>query len=226
MLMLHLIRHGETNWNAERRVQGQSDSVLNSKGQAQAAELRPLIDSLNISAVYSSSNVRTMQTAEILAANLEHEITPVDGLREIRLGEWETQLWEELAEQYPQKVDQFRNHPADFSLEGAETFQQLAERGKAALESIIMEELGAHHSDPHTDDAIDNDVSEKQILVVSHGAILKATLSLYAGVSMSGMWDAPDLTNCSHSILRADADGHRYVERIGGFDPVDVGWPC
>ena len=69
-MKLHLIRHGQTNWNAEKRVQGQSESELDAIGPQQAEGRRPTIESLGIGAVYSSTSLRTRQTTDILAANI------------------------------------------------------------------------------------------------------------------------------------------------------------
>ena len=67
MLQLHLVRHGQTNFNAQRKIQGQYDSVLDETGHQQAEQLRPDIESLHITAVYSSSNLRARQTTFTIA---------------------------------------------------------------------------------------------------------------------------------------------------------------
>ena len=74
MLTLHFFRHGQTNFNAEKRVQGQFDSVLTELGIEQAIDTRPLVEQLSLSAVYTSTNVRARHTAQILTKNLTLDI--------------------------------------------------------------------------------------------------------------------------------------------------------
>jgi len=205
MTILHLIRHGQTNWNAEGRVQGQSDSQLDATGREQATALRPLIETLSINAIYSSSSLRTRQTTDILAQNLALETNLRDDLREIQLGPWETQLWEDIYQQDPQDVDLFRNNPAEFSRPGCETFAQLRDRGVQALKSIAASE------------------SDANVLVVSHGALLKATLSHFAGVPLSELRNIPAFDNCSRSVLTFDDDSHTVVS-VGGTAFAETAW--
>lgn len=210
MMNLHLIRHGETDWNKERRVQGQSESNLNETGRAQASALQDTILALNPSAVHVSSAVRTRQTAELLTANIDVPHQFRDDLREIHLGPWETRLWDEVEAEAPLDVDNFRNQPHLFSLEGAESFQQLQDRGVSAIEAIIASEIANEHAG--------------QILVVSHGAILKALLLHYAGVDLSRQWSGAELYNCAQSVLRADKTGKREVVSIAGVAQKDIHW--
>ena len=191
MLTLHLFRHGQTNFNAEGRVQGQFDSVLTEDGIAQAEAVRPVVESLELQAAYASSNVRARHTAEIMTENLSLDLMLRDDLKEIAMGEMEQILYADLAETHAEHVTAFRQRPAEYKLEGAETFQQVQDRGVSAVEDIISEEKSG------------------SVLIVAHGAILKTIFAHYAGVDLNDIWTAPSLHNCCHSILEARADGSR-----------------
>lgn len=210
MLTLHLIRHGQTNYNAERRVQGQFDSVLTETGMQQAEELRPLVETLRLTAIYASSNVRAKHTAEIMTAGLPLEIECRDNLREIFMGPWQHRLWSDVAEKDPEQFTFFMSEPDRFYTEGAETFEELQSRGVAAVEEIISAEFSP--------------VSQGNVLIVSHGAILKAILGHYAEVPLREIWAEPHLLNCSHSVVEVNRDGERRVTSISGESLEGTVW--
>ena len=193
MLTLHLFRHGETNFNAEGRVQGQFDSILTENGIAQAEAVRPAVEALQPQSAYSSSNVRARHTAEIITRNLSLDLTLRDDLKEIGMGPMEQILYAELAETHAEHVAAFRERPAEYQLDGAETFQQVQDRGVAAIEDIISAEQSG------------------SVLIVAHGAILKTIFAHYAGVPLNDIWAAPSLHNCCHNIIEVGADGSRRV---------------
>ena len=191
MLTLHLFRHGQTNFNAEGRVQGQFDSILTKDGIAQAEAARPIVEAIQPTAAYASSNVRARHTAEIMTQNLPLDLNLRDDLKEIAMGEMEQLLYADLASTHAEHVAAFRERPADYKLAGAETFQQVQDRGVAAVEDIIAAE------------------QRGSVLIVAHGAILKTVFAHYAGVDLNDLWTAPSLHNCCHSIMEIGADGSR-----------------
>lgn len=206
MLTLHLVRHGQTDFNAEGRVQGQFDSRLDEVGKQQAQFLQMPISMIGITAAYTSSNLRAVETAEILTEGLQLPLHRTDELREIFMGPWQQRLWSEVAEENQEQFANFMTSPDRFSLEGAESFVELRERGVRAIESIIATE------------------SEGEVLVVSHGAILKAIVSHYANVDLARMWEDPSLKNCSHSTMLCDAQGKREILTLAGTDTAGTIW--
>lgn len=187
-MRLHLIRHGQTDWNAIRRVQGQADSQLNELGQQQARELATALTNCPVQHVYCSSSLRTRQTAELLFAHRRLPISFHDGLREIFLGPWEGRLYSEIEQLEPEQFHNFFNAPHNFQLPGAENYQDLQQRAVIELQKILA---------LHTDE---------DIAVVSHGALLKSLLTHLENKPLAQLWDPPLLPNCSHSIVELDKD--------------------
>jgi broad specificity phosphatase PhoE len=87
--MLILVRHGETDWNAEGRLQGHSDRPLNDYGRRQSAQLAERLADDGISAVYASDLARARETAEIVGTRLGIAVTVDPDLREKNWGSWE-----------------------------------------------------------------------------------------------------------------------------------------
>lgn len=180
---LHLFRHGQTNWNAERRVQGQSESQLDEQGQQQARALGERIRHLDFDQIYCSSSERTRQTAALAFAERDQDIIYLDSLREIRMGPWEGRLYDEIAESEPDSFRHFWQEPHLYDVDGAETFLQLQERALNAIEEF---------SERHTGE---------RVALVSHGALIKSVLCRIAEQPLCDLWAPPKMHNCAHSII-------------------------
>lgn len=186
---IHLFRHGQTDWNAERRVQGQSESRLTELGIEQAKALRSRIEHLPFDHVFCSSSLRTRQTAEHAFAHWSHTINYMDSFREIDLGPWEGKLYAEIEVEQPDSYRHFWEAPHLFQVTGAETFAQLQQRGLSALLQIKSELKDGH------------------IAIVSHGALIKSLLCHFQNQPLSKLWAPPAMHNCAHSIVKLQEDG-------------------
>jgi len=187
-MRLHLIRHGETNWNAERRVQGQSESRLSDNGIEQARALGGRIGAIAFDAVYCSSSRRTRETVQNCLPRDKYRITYQDQLREIFMGPWEGRLYDEIAGAETESFHHFWHEPHKFRVDGAETFLDLQQRALAAITAIA-----AQHRN-------------REIAMVSHGAFIKSVLCHAAGRPISELWAPPPLHNCAHSIIELNKD--------------------
>jgi broad specificity phosphatase PhoE len=145
-----LARHGETDWNAERRVQGHTDRPLNEAGIAQAQALADELEGERIDAVYASDLARALDTARAVAMPRGLSVVPVHELRERSFGTWEGLLDEEILGRFPEA----HNGPWGDD----ETPEELDKRVIDALTDIA-----ARHP-------------QGQVLVVSHGGPLRAVL--------------------------------------------------
>jgi broad specificity phosphatase PhoE len=151
-----LARHGESDWNVERRVQGHADRPLTPTGLAQARELVEALADEPLDAVYSSDLSRAYETARIVAQPRGLTVIALPELRERHFGTWEGLTDDEVLQRFPHA-----GTGADWG--DAETSEQLAERVQEALR-----EIAARHEDG-------------RVLVVTHGGPLRALLRWCAG---------------------------------------------
>ncbi len=143
-----LVRHGETDWNLERRVQGHSDRPLNDTGRRQAIELASALADEPVDAVYASDLVRAHETARILAERKGLGVTVIPELREKDFGTWEGLTDREILERFPEA----RSGPWG----DGETHDDMAGRVVEALRRIAESHPGG------------------RVLVVAHGGPLRA----------------------------------------------------
>ena len=177
MTELYLVRHGETDWNRERRFQGHADQPLNDAGREQARELAERLAGEQIDAVYSSDLRRARETAEILAAQLDAEVVALRELREIDVGSWQGLSWPEIEELHPDGAERWRRDGHGW--ESGETYEQLGERIVRALG-----EIAARHP-------------RQRVLVVGHGGTVRATRAFVEGVSVvESRGRSPAIGNC------------------------------
>lgn len=223
-MLLHIVRHGQTNWNAEGRIQGQLDSELDDLGIEQACQRGKDFTKNQFSAIYSSSSLRTRQTTEHLLDNLVSDRTSnnsvdlkasvlyMDELREVCLGVWEGHLWIDIQAAYPDMVEAQRTASDKFVVEGAETALQTQQRGVKAIESIIKRQEDA----AHFDDA-------NELLIVSHGAIMKRIFAYYLDIPLASVHALPQLPNCAHCIIEVK-EQQRKVIQIAGVLTEETEW--
>ena len=152
--MLWLIRHGETSWNAEGRVQGQTDVPLSEVGHAQARAVAILLAGRNFGALYSSDLQRVTQTAQPVAAALGVAIRIEPMLRERHYGMFETMTYAEVKVRYPQEYARFRAHDPEFDFRGGEGLRAFFERAVACLSGIAARHAG------------------QDVLIFTHGGVL------------------------------------------------------
>jgi broad specificity phosphatase PhoE len=157
MTALFVARHGQTDWNLERRWQGWADPPLNATGRAQAAELGETLAGREITRVVSSDLRRALETAEIAGARLGVAVEIDPGLREVDVGEWSGLTSAEVEARYPEGFERRRRGLTGW-VEGEE-HGTMAERVLAALLDIAGRNPG------------------DRVLVVTHGGPLRVVLT-------------------------------------------------
>ncbi|NQU21597.1 MAG: histidine phosphatase family protein [Candidatus Nealsonbacteria bacterium] len=162
-MLIHCVRHGESSYNAEGRIQGQSDPALSELGRRQGEAVAEALAQLPIDAVYSSPLRRAMQTARPLADALQLEVRTDDRLMEVHAGDFQDQLRTDLEALRPEEMARWRSGDPDFALPGGETRRHLMQRGLEVFQQIA-------------------DNAHKQVVVVTHGGLLAAALKALLGV--------------------------------------------
>jgi 2,3-bisphosphoglycerate-dependent phosphoglycerate mutase len=164
-LTIHLVRHGETDWNAESRLQGWSDIPLNQTGLAQAQVTAACLASRPIARVVSSDLTRAQQTAEPIATGVGLEVAVEPALRERRYGVAEGQTHSELLLEFGDQLDQHWADP-DFSFEGGETRRDVYIRLSEFLRTLLAEPAAG------------------ELVLVSHGGALRAARGFLEGIPL------------------------------------------
>ena len=183
MTLFTLLRHGQTDWNLQGRIQGSTDIPLNDTGRRQAAEAAERLTGTRFDHVYTSPLSRAVETAAIVAATLDLSDPLITaGMREHEFGEAEGMLWEAY-------VDRFGGHRDD--VPGAETVRQLTDRALASLARIDL--AARRRSAPR----------EESVLVATHGGVIRALLEHASG----GTLPAPGTTLENGSVHRFAMDG-------------------
>ncbi|MEI6915853.1 MAG: histidine phosphatase family protein, partial [Armatimonadota bacterium] len=141
---LTLVRHGESQWNAGRRIQGQLESDLSPLGRMQARALRRLLDKENFAAVFSSDLVRAADTALLATGWPPDEIDVTPDLREISFGHWQGLSPEEVHELWPNEWEAFRKDPINCRPESGESIEQLQQRLRRCTAMWHKEYPGMH----------------------------------------------------------------------------------
>jgi 2,3-bisphosphoglycerate-dependent phosphoglycerate mutase len=200
---LLLVRHGQSTWNHEHRIQGQLDPPLSDEGRRQAGQLGRRLAGRELAGFYCSDLKRAFQTAMSIGEVLGVEPTPVPELREIYLGEWEGLRTEELAIRFPEQWASWTEAP-DWDLvpggEGATAFEA---RVDSALESIFQ-----HHD-------------EGEVLVVTHGGVIQIALHHVVGRPGRGIF-AFRIQNASISVIEK-RNGRLVVGGVNDVGHLEVG---
>ncbi|WP_410016478.1 2,3-diphosphoglycerate-dependent phosphoglycerate mutase GpmB [Sodalis sp. C49] len=164
MLQVYLVRHGETEWNALRRIQGQSDSALTAKGQRQAQQVAERVQRMGITHIISSDLGRTRHTADIIARACGCDVRPDPRLRELDMGVLEMRDIDTLTPEEESWRKQLVNGTPDGRIPKGESMTELAQRMHAALDSCRELPAGSRP------------------LLVSHGMALGCLISTVLGL--------------------------------------------
>lgn len=146
MIRLYLVRHGETTYNAEGRVQGHEDPPLTQLGVRQAQAVADRLAVERIDAVCSSDLARASRTAEIVAARHGLAVSTTPLLREANLGVVQGLTRQQIEERFPQVRHEWRRGLTTARPPGAETIQQVIDRCRTFLDGLLAEtadEFGA-----------------------------------------------------------------------------------
>jgi probable phosphoglycerate mutase len=203
------VRHGQSTWNREHRIQGQLDPPLSDDGRRQAAQLSRRLAGRRFAALYSSDLKRAAETAAAIGGAIGLTPTPMVELREIYLGDWEGLRTEELAARFPEAWASWAEEPDWDLVPGGEGSAAFEARVEAALDSIFQR----HH--------------EGDILAVTHGGVIQ--IALHHAVGRPGRGIFPfRIQNASLSVIErrngrlvvsgVNDIGHLELQSTGGLE--------
>ena len=195
MTTILLARHGETDWNNQRRWQGHADQPLNDIGREQARALAETLAGRAIDVVYSSDLVRAHETALIVAERLGLPVQVDVGLREVDVGDWSGRAHSEVEEIDPEGFRRWREGGKGWY--GGEIYEQMGERVIATVLRLAKAHPG------------------ETVLIVSHGGSIRACRAHASGLTYAGSHMSPvgGMANCEVAELHV-ANG-RLAEAAG-----------
>lgn len=156
---LFLIRHGQTDGNAQGRYQGSMDTELTETGVFQANQAKQYLSNVKLSAIYSSPLKRTVKTAKIIAEGTGLDIKIYKDLRELNFGKWEGLKFEEINAKYRQDYQDWLSDPYRNPPTGGESFGVLINRAKESVKKIVAENPDG-----------------SSVAVVTHGGVILALI--------------------------------------------------
>ncbi len=191
---LVVVRHGETTWNAEMRMQGQLDTALSARGRRQAQQVAQALAEEDFDAVYSSDLERAFDTATAIAAPHGLPIVKDRELRERSFGVFQGSTYAEIDLRWPLEAPRWRRHDPDFAPDGGETVHDFCARAVAAVARIAARHGGG------------------SIVIATHGGVLDC---LYRAARRIGL-DAPRTWELGNATI------NRLLWTPRGFNVV--GW--
>jgi broad specificity phosphatase PhoE len=195
----YIVRHGETVWNTEHRMQGHGDSPLTEKGKQEIAELEKVFHEIHFDHVFSSDLFRTQHTAKLLTIRKKLAINTTALLRERFHGIHEGKIWEEYVAENKALIDEYEalseQEQTTFSYDGGiETTESMIQRLLEFLRETAVTYTG------------------KTLLVVSHGGILRALLQHLGKPTMPGHGK---VQNLAYIQLLSNGDEFEIVKTEG-----------
>lgn len=176
MTRIYLVRHAEAEGNLYRIAHGHYNGLITARGYKQIEVLRRRFEHIPIDAVYSSDLFRTRTTAKAVYLPRGLVLHTDPNLREVNMGVWEGQTWQQLRMEDEERIVDFNRHLDRWQVPGGETAQQVLDRFIPALTRIAQENDG------------------KTVAVFSHGAALRIVLGTLEGRPLSELGSTPTAT--------------------------------
>lgn len=183
---IYLTRHGETDWNEKKIIQGHSDIPLNAKGEMQAQKLGKQFKNIHFEAVFSSDLVRAKRTAEIITLEKKLAVITTKALRERMFGRFEGKHIDELRKTFGELL-LVEKHDSE-----VESDDQILLRLNPFLREVAIA------------------YPEKNVLMISHGGVMRALLE-HIGYEIPDYSDRP-MKNTGYLIIESDGVGFEIKE--------------
>lgn len=180
---IYIVRHGETMWNAEGRIQGHTDVELTERGKEQARATARRLTGIRFEAAYSSDMSRTRDTAQIILGERDTPLQSVPELREYNKGVFEGLTPEEYRQRHPDLYQASLVNDPDFAPPGGETIRQCQARLAGFIEMV---------RERHT---------HEDVLVVGHGGSLRSGIVALLELPLEANWKFV-MHNCALSVIR------------------------
>ena len=210
-MLLYLIRHGETDWNKTRRLQGKTDIPLNDFGRHLALETAPALKDIPFDLAFTSPLVRASETARLVLGDRTIPIVEDERIEEMCFGPYEGLRCKGPEIEIPDpEFDNFFRAPDQYHApEGGETFEAFSERLEDFLTELYTKE----------------EYKDKTILISTHGAALCGILRLIKGYDIAHFWGDGVHKNCAvTSVLVKDGKAEILSENVTYYKDEVKNW--
>ena len=186
MTRIYLVRHGETDWNRDRRLQGILDVGLNKVGITQGRRIAKRFSGLRALKVYTSPLRRALRTSTLLQGHGRHCPMMIEPrLREIDHGAWTGMTMDRIACDFPEEFESWQSRPDHVRPRGGESLQEAYRRATGFLHDFTKTSMGS------------------DVLIVSHGVINALLVCAAWGAPPARLWDFPQ-PNADVTVLRVE----------------------
>ena len=211
MRRCYLVRHAQTPWNLDNRIQGHSDLPLSPVGEEQAKRVAAFLASCHLRGIFTSALVRSQQTAAAIARGNGHGVEPIieRDLAEMHLGAWEGLTPAEVDARFQGAYQQWTQRPSSVSIPGAEPLSSFRQRVRQVMERIATS------------------FDEGEYVVVSHGGVIAAILADALGADYDALLRRLRLDNAGVTALDFSARSPHvlWINATGHLDASATGVP-
>lgn len=186
MTTIYITRHGETEWNRQRRFQGTLNSELTEKGILAAELLSERIADIELDYIIASPIKRAYHTAEIVRGQKDIEIIKMEGFKEINLGDFEGRNYDEINEVFAHELKAIEDNPFANRYPNGENLMEFYERVEESFKEVIEKYKG------------------KKTLIVAHGGTIKCMESYFRNIKINRDWMHGVVSNCSLTCVEID----------------------
>jgi len=207
---IYLIRHGQTEWNKEKRFRGAFDVPLNDQGREEAACAAGALRDISLMRIYASPLSRAMETAQIVSSGRAIEVVADNAFLDIDYGEWTKMLDAQVQRKFPKLHVAWLKTPHLVRFPGGETLAEVRQRAVARLRELAAVFAG------------------EAIAVVSHRVTLKLLLAAAKGLDDSHFWNIA-VDTAAIALLRTEGatlrlvyeNDTRHLDALPGHDSID-----
>lgn len=200
-MKIYIVRHGQTQWNTESRMQGALDSPLTQEGIRAAHALKEKIKDLDLDAIYTSPQGRALTTAQILRGDRDLALVQDPDLRELSVKIWEGRVFDQVKKTHPQDLHRYLKEPQNYHPPGEENYYDLMDRARGFLNRLKAQD-------------------HKNVLVVSHGVTINALLNVMEGIPVEDFWKKPLVLGTELSLVEEKDGVYQVIYRAGPVNDV------
>lgn len=194
-MKLYVVRHGETEWNTEKRLQGHLDSSLTENGVNHTLLLAEIMANTSFESVISSPSPRAVHTAKLLIGKRPLALKTDGRLKEINLGNWQGMTHEEIKAADPYRYDCYFHHPDLYKQDkmGGENFSDV----KTRLEEFLGN--------------LEETYQAGNVLIVTHGVVIKVLQMICKNKSVGDIWEPPIIEGTSLTIVKVEKGKRKII---------------